>query len=68
MPICTRCSFATPRRADAGGCHAYVGGMTQDRSIIAVTGADRDEFLQGLVTNDIARAKDGLAYAALLTP
>ncbi|WP_282024593.1 YgfZ/GcvT domain-containing protein [Limimaricola cinnabarinus] len=42
--------------------------MTQDRSIIAVTGADRDEFLQGLVTNDIARAKDGLAYAALLTP
>ncbi|MCZ4260957.1 folate-binding protein [Limimaricola sp. G21655-S1] len=42
--------------------------MTQDRSIIAVTGADREEFLQGLVTNDIARAKDGLAYAALLTP
>ncbi|MCP1169273.1 CAF17-like 4Fe-4S cluster assembly/insertion protein YgfZ [Limimaricola litoreus] len=42
--------------------------MTQDRSIIAVTGADRDEFLQGLVTNDIARAKGGLAYAALLTP
>ena len=42
--------------------------MTQDRSIIAVTGADREEFLQGLVTNDIAQAKDGLAYAALLTP
>ncbi|MGR3464753.1 CAF17-like 4Fe-4S cluster assembly/insertion protein YgfZ [Limimaricola sp.] len=42
--------------------------MTQDRTIIAVTGADREEFLQGLVTNDIARAKDGLAYAALLTP
>ncbi|MGR3500324.1 MAG: CAF17-like 4Fe-4S cluster assembly/insertion protein YgfZ [Limimaricola soesokkakensis] len=42
--------------------------MTQDRSIIAVTGTDREEFLQGLVTNDIARAKDGLAYAALLTP
>ncbi|EYD71194.1 YgfZ/GcvT domain-containing protein [Limimaricola hongkongensis] len=42
--------------------------MTQDRTIIAVTGADREEFLQGLVTNDIARAKDKLAYAALLTP
>ncbi len=42
--------------------------MTYDRTIIAVTGADREEFLQGLVTNEIARAKDGLAYAALLTP
>ena len=34
--------------------------MTQDRSIIAVTGTDREEILQGLVTNDIARG--------LLTP
>ena len=42
--------------------------MTQDRTIIAVTGTDREEFLQGLVTNDIARERDGLAYTALLTP
>ncbi len=68
MPICMPCSFATPRRADAGRARAYVGRMTQDRTIIAVTGTDREEFLQGLVTNDIARARGGLAYAALLTP
>ena len=37
-----------------------------DRQIIEVTGADRVEFLQGLVTNDVRR--EGLTYAALLTP
>ncbi|SDE50463.1 YgfZ/GcvT domain-containing protein [Limimaricola pyoseonensis] len=42
--------------------------MTHDRTIIALTGADREEFLQGLVTTDIARARDGLVYTALLTP
>ena len=68
MRICTPCSFATPRRADAGAARLYVGRMTQDRTIIAVTGTDREEFLQGLVTNDIARERDGLAYTALLTP
>jgi folate-binding protein YgfZ len=39
-----------------------------NRSVIAVTGADREEFLQNLVTNDVARARSGLCYAALLTP
>lgn len=39
-----------------------------DRTILRVSGADRFEFLQGLITNDINGLKDGLVYAALLTP
>ena len=39
-----------------------------DRTILSVSGEDRREFLQGLVSNDIARADGGIAYAALLTP
>jgi folate-binding protein YgfZ len=39
-----------------------------DRSVLALTGADRVEFLQGLVTNDVSRAANGIVYAALLTP
>jgi hypothetical protein len=37
-------------------------------TVLAVTGADRVKFLQGLVTNDVTRAAGGIAYAALLTP
>ena len=33
-----------------------------------VSGPDTVHFLQGLVTNDVAKLKDGLVYAALLTP
>ncbi len=39
-----------------------------ERTILAVSGADRDHFLQGLITNDVKKAKGGIAYAALLTP
>ncbi len=39
-----------------------------ERAIIAVTGGDRDAFLQNLVTNDVGRGRGALAYAALLTP
>ena len=39
-----------------------------DRTILALTGSDRVDFLQGLVTNDVSRLSDGLVYAALLTP
>ena len=42
--------------------------MPHDRAIIEVGGPDREAFLQNLVTNDLARARGGLAYAALLTP
>ncbi|MEO0693341.1 MAG: folate-binding protein [Pseudomonadota bacterium] len=38
------------------------------RTVFSITGSDAREFLQGLVTNDVEKAKDGLIYAALLTP
>jgi hypothetical protein len=40
-----------------------------ERSVIAIEGADRVAFLQGLVSNDVANAQPGRAvWAALLTP
>jgi len=42
-----------------------------ERTILSLTGPEAEEFLQGLVTNDVSRAqadKDGIVYAALLTP
>lgn len=42
------------------------GEQATDRTVFAITGADRVKFLQGLVTNDVEQ--DGLVYAALLTP
>ncbi len=44
------------------------GERADDRKVLEVSGEDRFEFLQGLVTNDVARAKVGLVYAALLSP
>jgi folate-binding protein YgfZ len=38
------------------------------RRILDITGSEAESFLQGLVTNDLARLDDGLVYAALLTP
>ncbi|MBR9843467.1 MAG: folate-binding protein YgfZ [Rhodobacteraceae bacterium] len=38
------------------------------RSIFQLTGEDTQHFLQGLVTNDVARLSEGLVYAAILTP
>lgn len=41
----------------------------QNRAILRVTGEDRVKFLQGQVTQDMARvAKNGIAYGAVLTP
>ncbi|MBM2574768.1 folate-binding protein YgfZ [Jannaschia sp. Os4] len=37
-----------------------------DRTLIIVTGPDRDAFLKGLLTRDVP--DEGLGYAALLTP
>ncbi len=45
-----------------------IGEAAADRRVLEVTGKDRREFLQGLVTNDLRRLTDGLVYAALLTP
>lgn len=39
-----------------------------ERTVLEISGPDREEFLQGLVTNDVARAESGLVYAAMLTP
>ncbi len=41
---------------------------TTRRRILRLTGADTADFLQGLITNDVAKLADGLVYAALLTP
>ncbi|WP_425038016.1 YgfZ/GcvT domain-containing protein [Primorskyibacter sp. S187A] len=38
------------------------------RKVIAVSGAEARDFLQGLITNDVAALDHGLVYAALLTP
>lgn len=45
--------------------------MTQnqhDHTLLRLSGGDAEEFLQNLVTNDLARMDDGLVYAAILTP
>ena len=43
------------------------GERAADRVVLEVAGEDRFSFLQGLVTNDVNRAKAGLTWAALLT-
>ena len=44
-----------------------MGETHAGRTILRITGADRETFLQGLVTNDV-RGLDAMTYAALLTP
>jgi len=40
-----------------------------DRAVIKITGDDRASFLQGLISNDVARLNEGTPiHAALLTP
>ncbi|MEQ6248575.1 folate-binding protein [Sulfitobacter sp. HNIBRBA3233] len=38
------------------------------RKILRLSGKDTRDFLQGLITNDIAKLDHGLVYAAILTP
>ncbi|PVA11135.1 folate-binding protein YgfZ [Pelagivirga sediminicola] len=38
------------------------------RSIHQITGSDARGFLQGLITNDLAKLEHGLVYTAMLTP
>jgi folate-binding protein YgfZ len=43
--------------------------LLEDRSVVALLGPETRDFLQGLVTNDMAECVEGKAiYAALLTP
>lgn len=44
------------------------GELAEHRQVLAIGGADRVPFLQGLVTGDIHRLGQSLVYAALLTP
>lgn len=44
------------------------GETATDRSVFRITGEESRDFLQNLVTNDVAGLKDGLVYAALLSP
>ncbi len=44
------------------------GLAAADRSVLRVGGAGARAFLQGLVSNDVAKLDDGPVYAALLTP
>lgn len=37
-----------------------------DRKVFCLSGADAKDFLQDLITNDIAKAEQGLSYSALL--
>ena len=39
-----------------------------DRTILCIRGPDAKSFLQNLVTNDVAKLKNNIIYAALLTP
>ncbi len=42
--------------------------MNKSRTVLKIEGNDSFDFLQGLVTNDVAKANKSLVYAALLTP
>ena len=44
------------------------GFEDKSRAVLAVTGADATDFLQGLVTVDVAKLGPDLGYGALLTP
>jgi folate-binding protein YgfZ len=44
------------------------GERAEDRMVLRIGGADREGFLHGLVTRDLAAPRAGLVYSALLTP
>ncbi len=44
------------------------GFTNADRTVLRVSGADRESFLEGLVSNAVARVAEGPVYAAMLSP
>jgi folate-binding Fe-S cluster repair protein YgfZ len=44
------------------------GEAATDRAVLEIRGADREKFLQDLVTNDLKGLDAGLVYTALLSP
>jgi folate-binding protein YgfZ len=43
------------------------GELAPDRTVLTISGSDREKFLQGLVTHDVAAPGSGLVWSALLT-
>src|SRR3546814_670367 len=67
--VCSSDLRLRPPGAD-GDAFMQTGFRTvlSDRGVLALTGEDRYGFLQGLVSNDVERARgDRAVYAALLT-
>lgn len=44
------------------------GFLNADRTVLRVSGGDREIFLEGLVSNSVARIAEGPVYAAMLSP
>lgn len=44
------------------------GYHDKTRQLLRISGADRQEFLQGLITNDVKKLGNGAVYAAMLSP
>jgi folate-binding protein YgfZ len=44
------------------------GEQASDRMVLSISGADRERFLHGLVTRDVAGPGGALTYSAILTP
>jgi folate-binding protein YgfZ len=43
------------------------GELAPDRTVLTISGSDREKFLHGLVTHDVAAPGTGLVWSALLT-
>lgn len=54
--------------SEANNLELDMENTSANRVVVKITGADRHSFLQGLVTNDVNRLRDGLVYTALLSP
>ena len=55
--------------------HSAAGGRMEQtqyhdtsRALLALSGPEADSFLQGLITNDVKLATDGVTYTAMLSP
>lgn len=44
------------------------GYHDKTRQLLRISGADRQDFLQGLISNDVKKLSDGAIYAAMLSP
>jgi hypothetical protein len=44
------------------------GERAEDRTVLSISGSDREGFLHGLVTRDVGAPGTGLVWSALLTP